>query len=159
MQNPTAKQIRHKTPKRQHVRWAPPEAPAGIFVVDEGSDEETYISWETLKSELESRLLPLLFQEPAGFTFEVRDLKSKKDWLVRLCDASGAVVADVWFGGNPVTHVGDGLIRIGAAGASPDMRVWQTYERYANGTYRRVEPSPFWSLEAVPENLRAQVAQ
>jgi hypothetical protein len=71
-----------------------------------------------LQNELRRHLLPQLFANPAGFSFETRDYNGKIEWLVQ-------VFQD------------DGLVRVGDANNPP--HAWQTYQRYSDGTYRRLE--------------------
>ena len=122
----------------QRVRWGPSDGrPAGLRLWDLSGVEAQFLPWSILQSELMTMLLPQLFADPSGFRFEMRDYHGKKDWLVQVFHDSGESYCDVWFGDNPDQGWEfDGLVRVGDADNMPF--VWQTYQRYSDGTYRRV---------------------
>lgn len=122
----------------QKVRWGPSDArPAGILTWTEAGDPEHFVSWITLQKELDRQLLPQLFADPEGFRFETRDQHDKAHWLVQVIDDRGEWFCDVWFGNDPDDGWGfDGLVRLGDPVEAP--HAWQTYQRYSDGTYRRL---------------------
>jgi hypothetical protein len=103
----------------------------------DGSNDENFISWTDLQAELQRQLLPQLFANPSGFKFETRDHHGKSQWLVQVFDDRGDWFCDVWFGNDPDNGWSfDGLVRLGDPVAAP--HAWQTYQRYSDGTYRRL---------------------
>lgn len=124
----------------EKVRWGPSDGFApGIRVWNSDDTEESFISWTDLKPELESRLFPQLFADPSGYTIESRDYHGKKQWLVRICNEAGEPYCAVWFGDDPDNGWRfDGLIRVGEAMELESERVWHVYQRYSDGTYRRL---------------------
>ncbi|MCP1752003.1 hypothetical protein [Bradyrhizobium elkanii] len=130
----------------QHVRWGPnDERPAGISIIGENGVESTFMRWNDLQSELEHKLMPQLFVKPEGFRFQARDHQNKSDWLVQIIDGRGEWFCDVWLGGNPDNGWAfDGFVHVGDPAEAP--HVWQSYQRYSDGTYRRL-PSRVASLD------------
>lgn len=129
------------------VRWGPPDGkPAGVSAWPEGDERQSvFCDWADFKRELETMLLPQLFAEPSGFHFHKRDHHGKADWLVWVVDARGDRYCDVWLGVNPEKGWSfDGLVHLGNAETTP--HVWQSYQRYSDGTYRRL-PSLVSSLD------------
>jgi len=115
----------------QTVRWGPSDGkPAGVNVFSTNADSY-FIPWAALKKELDEQLKPQLFAAPSsGWTFE--------DWLVYVVDKNGNRYCDVWFGNNPDWGWAfDGMIRVGDS-ADKEPHVWQAYQRYSDGTYRRL---------------------
>ncbi|UVO30312.1 hypothetical protein [Bradyrhizobium arachidis] len=130
----------------QRVRWGPVDGrPAGIRVLDEDEAEVDFIAWSALERELNQRLMPQLFSYTPAFRFEMRDHHGKTDGLVQLVNDQGDRFCDVWFGVNPGDGWAfDGLVQFGDPDADP--LVWQSYQRYSDGTYRRL-PSFASSLD------------
>lgn len=132
----------------QLVRWAPNDGEnAGIIVWNDNSDNKKYfIEWNELIANLEKRLLPKLFsKDHMRYSFRKADFHGKKDWLVQIFDDSDNFVCDVWFGGDPNEGWAfDGMIRFGNADRQP--HVWQTYQRFSDGSYRRLK-SLFRSID------------
>lgn len=123
------------------VRWGPnDELGPGVRIfriVDEDEHLIGFIPWSVYEDELNRRLLPQLFADPTGYKFAVLDYHGKKNWLVRIRDASDQDYCAVWFGGDP-DHgwIVDGLVRVGDANSEP--HTWQAYQRHADGSYRCV---------------------
>ncbi|HET9767395.1 MAG TPA: hypothetical protein VFS60_11145 [Thermoanaerobaculia bacterium] len=118
----------------QRVRWAPLDGyPAGICI-------ETcalFVPWSALKPELEDRLLPQVGQVGLEATLELRNLGSRRDWIVAVVDTRGVVVANVWLGSDPQRDwIFDGRVRIGPPNLGGG--VWATFERRSDGSYRRL---------------------
>ena len=122
----------------QTVRWGPSDArAAGIRVWNDQGDEQDFIPWSELKDQLERFLMPQLFAAPTGYAFVTSDHNGKSDWLVQIVDSTGQWYCDVWFGNDPDAGWGfDGLVRVGEPHEAP--HVWQVYQRYSDGTYRRL---------------------
>lgn len=97
-----------------------------------------FISWKTLKSELEKQVInsiPGVIQIPARV--ELSDHYEKKDWIIKIIDKNGSHVGDVWIGSNPENSWRmDGKIRIGRTISDKEWKVWQVYERFSDGSYR-----------------------
>jgi hypothetical protein len=126
----------------QKVSWGPVNRlPAGIQIWSIKADtsiEEDFSSWEKLDSEITRILLPWILDYTAGHRFVTRDYYGKSDWLVWLVDQAGNWVCDMWFGGDPDKNWDfDGLIRFGDANSEP--RGWITFQRYSDGTYRKLQ--------------------
>lgn len=130
----------------QKVRWGPVDGhPAGVCVLDESDAQVGFIAWTDLERELTQRVLPQLFAHPIFLRFEKCDHRGKAGWLVQLIDDNGDRFCDAWLGVNPDDGWAfDGLLHFGDPGAPP--HVWQSYQRYSDGTYRRL-PSLAASLD------------
>jgi hypothetical protein len=121
----------------------------GIRIWGDGKKYEDFLPWPKLKIELDRKLLPQLFADPSGFGFQVFDHHGKPDWVVKLVRSDGTGFCYLWLGGDPGRGwQWDGLIRLGAA---EPAQVWQIYQRYSDGTYRRLA-SAFRRLEDVGWN-------
>ncbi len=101
-----------------------------------------FLAWDELKVEVEEMLLPQVRVVPIGSTVEMRDLGDRKNWIVRVVDQDGKDLADVWFGTDGDNGWRwDGLVRIGES--DPQSKkgniVWQTFQRYSDGSYRRID--------------------
>lgn len=135
------------------IRWSPADGGAtGLKVFTDGV-EEPFIPWTDLKAELDHQLMPQLFADPAqGWTFALRDQGHKPDWLMYVVDAKGERYCDVWLGNDPDNGWGwDGLVRVGDSESEP--HVWQVYQRYSDGTYRRL-PSLCRDLDEMKRLVR-----
>ncbi len=121
----------------QRVRWSPVDGgPPGISII---SDPGHFVSWSRLKKEIEERLLPQIRNVPVSSTVSLCTFRGRKNWIVRITDPSGNEVGDVWFGPDPQNKwVYDGLVRVGGGGARGRPEVWQVFQRYSDGTYRRI---------------------
>jgi hypothetical protein len=137
--------ISSRLPILQKVRWEPTNSlPAGVIIYNEVEQHQSFIAWDALRVELESKLLPQLFAAVSTYRFAVMDYHDKKDWTVKTLDANGNGYCWLWLGVNPDSEwKWDGLVRVG--GNSPPY-VWQTYERYSDGSYRRIQ-SKYKTLE------------
>jgi hypothetical protein len=132
----------------QTVRWRPSDGgPAGIYVWNEDKTEAPFIPWSDLQEDLQKKLLPQLFAKPQGYSFATNDYHGKKEWLVQIVNDKGEAYCDVWFGNNPDEGWGfDGMVRVGDSHPSEAPYVWQTYQRFSDGSYRR-QPSPFATID------------
>lgn len=127
-------------PQPQRVRWGPPDGRAPGIVVDDLVDHG-FVPWPELQVEIERNLLPQVRAVPMGASAELGDLGDRKNWLIRIM-VDGREIGNIWFGSDPDNKwKWDGLIRLGDAHTSPPGQspVWQTFERYSDGSYRRVE--------------------
>lgn len=117
----------------QAVSWGPSSGrPPGLCV----DDCAGFISWETVQPEVETNLLPQVGQVPSGSRTAVEDYDGKANWVVRVIGPDGQPLGDVWFGYDPEQGwVEDGQVRVGR---QRPLRVWATFRRYSNGTYKRV---------------------
>lgn len=125
----------------QKARWGPLDGEQAGIVVVEGDDlTKTFVPWPALKPEIEKNLFPQVVQIPVGSSAEVVAFKGKDGWLVKAVGPDDTSVAYLWFGPDPKNHwVFDGLVRVGMAdpeGHSVPV-VWQTYQRYSDGSYLR----------------------
>lgn len=126
----------------QTVRWAPNDnLPAGIRIL---APKDDFIPWEDLKTELERNLLIQIQRDcPGALSVVLKDdVKNGvliRDRFVRLVDAERKVVGAVWFGGDPDNDwCHDGLVRVGEVLSQSDSNVWQVFQRFDDGSYRRV---------------------
>ncbi|MGH8626550.1 MAG: toll/interleukin-1 receptor domain-containing protein [Gammaproteobacteria bacterium] len=122
----------------QRTRWGPNDAlPAGILI-NEG--REPFVPWDHLHLEISDRLFNQLGQRiPTGCKAVLRDFYGRKDWTVVIMSEDGQELGYVWFGSNPSNGwVYDGLVRVGSAIEGGATEVWQTFERFSDGSYRRV---------------------
>jgi len=123
----------------QQVRWVPVDGrDAGISL---DSLEGQFIPWDQLRLEVQTRLLNQLGRSlPAGCSVVLQDFHGRPNWLVRVVDPKGGVVADVWFGPDPDSRWRfDGRVRVGLALDDHHAEVWQVFERFSDGSYRRLE--------------------
>jgi hypothetical protein len=75
---------------------------------------------------------------PSRCTAAHRDYQGKKDWLVVVLTPDPQIIANVWFGNNPDNRwVFDGLVRVGVPFEDAG-EVWQVFQRYSDGSYRRI---------------------
>lgn len=137
----------------QKVIWGPRDGrDAGVRVIQEDGVEASFIPWSDLDRELRDRLMPQLFVDPSGFNFVTRDYHGKSNWLVQLINERGEWYCDVWFGVNPDNGWAvDGMVHFGETDDEP--HVWQSYQRYSDGTYRRL-PSWVSSLDEFKKRER-----
>lgn len=126
-----------ETTSPQRVRWGTGEGyPPGICLDVCGNGK--FIAWAELKTELESKMLPLVGQVPAGSRLNLILADSARAiYIVRVVAPNGSQFADVWLGGDPLAGwVWDGLIRVGPSTAP--VQVWAVIQRYSDNSYRRV---------------------
>lgn len=122
----------------QRVSWKPDlEGESGIEIK---SHPGGFIEWTHLKAEIESKLLPSVRNLPPNCTISRGQFRGRENWIIRVFDKMGSELANIWFGGEPENGWRyDGLVRIGPAQKSPDFAVWQTWQRYSDGSYRRIK--------------------
>lgn len=123
------------TPEPQKTIWGPNDGkPPGISV--EGSSSNTFIPWEELKLEVEQRLLNQLgLHIPPNCTVALGSFRGRPSWLTPIVDREGNRLGEVWFGTDPDNDwARDGLVRAG----DDTYVVWQVFQRYSDGTYRRI---------------------
>ena len=127
----------------ERVSWVPDhDGSAGIVI---RSARNQFIPLAQLKIEVETRVLPQVYSLPVGSTIIVKDHLTdggvKKNWLVRIVNPRGRIIAGMWFGGDPEKEWAfDGLIRVGPhriQDAKPH-RVWEIYQRFSDGSYRKI---------------------
>lgn len=119
--------------------------PPGIVIENE-TGSTSFLPWAKLSKEIDDKLLPQVYSMPGGSHAVLRDHieadgSVKKDWLIRVVNAKGVVIAGIWFGGDPEKEWAiDGLVRIGPAKTSQAKphRVWEVYGRYSDSTYRKI---------------------
>jgi transcriptional regulator with XRE-family HTH domain len=121
----------------QRVRWAPVDGgPPGISIV---GDPGHFVSWPRLKKEIEERLLPQIRNIPVGSTVSLQSFRGRTNWVVRITDPNANEVGDVWFGPDPKNKWSyDGLVRVGGTDSRGRLVVWQVFQRYSDGIYRRI---------------------
>jgi DNA-binding winged helix-turn-helix (wHTH) protein len=133
---------------RTRVGWGVPHGrDAGIIILNDGA----FIRWEALKPDIDRLLIPQLqtsqgLNLPEGTRAELASLPGKPPgWFVELRspEPENIMLGHIWFGKDPDRGwIEDGNVRVGdAAGTTAPGRfiVWQTYARYSDGTYRRIE--------------------
>jgi DNA-binding winged helix-turn-helix (wHTH) protein len=125
----------------QLVRYRPGDAP-GILVENaskEGGGQ--FVPWIALQLELERELLPYLgrlFGDRA-LTVSLVDFKNRRNWRIHIHDGGVNHTGSVWLGGDPYKNWNwDGLVRVGKAIDDDHHVVWQVFQRYSDGTYRRI---------------------
>lgn len=131
------------------VQWSPSIDGTSDTVMETSTtdgEESVKVMKSALISELERQLMPQLFANPpSGWSFALRSHGRKQDWLLHVVDEHGERFCDVWLGKDPDKGWSwDGLVRVGDSESTP--HVWQVYQRYSDGTYRR-RPSLCRSLD------------
>lgn len=124
----------------QTTRWGPVDGrPPGITV--EGAARQAFIPWDQLQLEIETKLLPQVALIPRGSKVDLARFKGNDNWVISILDPSRTEVGNVWFGPNPDTDwKWDGLVRLGEkSGKGLESPVWQVFQRYSDGSYRRLE--------------------
>jgi transcriptional regulator with XRE-family HTH domain len=119
----------------QKTRWAPTDGKApGIDV--EGDSDSDFIPWDELKPEIEARLLNQLgLHIPPECTVILDDFHGRPNWLVRIVDSECNRRGYVWFGTDADNNWAfDGLVRAG----DDTYVVWAVFQRYSDGSYRRI---------------------
>jgi len=60
--------------------------------------------------------------------------------IVKILDPGGKEIGHVWFGGDPTDEKWnyDGLVRLGLTISDTEHVVWQVFQRYSDGSYRRI---------------------
>jgi hypothetical protein len=133
-------------PYAQRVSWISEGNRIGMNVWDDkGERGQSFIPWPELNVELQAKLMPLLFKDPSGYRFEAQDYRGKRMHVVKILDPEGKAFGWLWLGSNPDNGWEfDGLVRVG--GENRLQKVWQTYQRFSDGSYRR-NKSAFGNLE------------
>jgi hypothetical protein len=123
----------------QQVRWGPVDGLEPGITLDGMTGQ--FIAWEQLRVEIQARLLNQLGRSlPVGCSVALGDFHGRQNWLVRVVDPNGSVLADVWLGPDPDSGWRfDGRVRIGLALDDHHAEVWQIFERFSDGSYRRLE--------------------
>jgi hypothetical protein len=119
----------------QLTRWGPADGrPPGIYA--EGPDGQ-FIPWSALRDEIYQKLLTQLRRDvPVDCTIALGEYKGQRNWIIRILDSKAREIGNIWFGPDP--HRGweyDGFVRVGSP--RRPVNVWQTFQRYSDGTYRR----------------------
>jgi hypothetical protein len=123
--------------KPQTVLWGPSDGrPPGIVTSASG-----FVPWEQLSKDLNERLLTQLSRHiPSKCRVRLADFHDRTNWLIQIVDESGRARGFVWLGTNPDNSwAWDGLVRVGTAETDYSHEVWQVFQRYSDGSYRRVE--------------------
>lgn len=123
-------------PEPQLTRWGPVDGlAAGITV----NGREHLIPWKELEEEIRIRVLPQVKElDERWASIHTIEHRGKKDWIIQVLDKEGKDIAHVWFGPNPNKDWAyDGLVRVGEPEAP--AKVWQVYQRFSDGSYRRRE--------------------
>lgn len=124
----TGDSIRH-----QSLSWGPDHG-RDVGACIDGC--RTFLPWSELRQELEHVVFPLTRNLPPDASARLASLGGEKDKVIQVTDRTGNVLANVWVGVNPAADWKfDGVLRVGSA-TSP-TRVWASFERLSNGTYRR----------------------
>jgi hypothetical protein len=118
----------------QKLSWGPDFGKAAGACID--AECKTFLAWPELRKELEQAVFPLTPNLPKDASARLAPLGGTKDRVIQVTDGNGSVVANVWVGVNPAAEWRfDGVLRVGSAGSPP--KVWASFERLSNGTYRR----------------------
>ncbi len=126
-------------PFPQKVKWVAGDHP-GLQLQDANGTRGgvTFVPWSDLNPQLRANLLPNLFKFSSTYRFEPQAWGDKKNEVIKILDADAKSVGWLWLGGNPDNGwEWDGLVRIG--GDHRAEKVWQTYQRYSDGSYRRLK--------------------
>lgn len=119
----------------QHLSWGPDSDLDPGVCIDLCVE---FIAWPEVKEEVEFGLLPRMYQVPPGSSLELQDLAGNRNRVVAVIDATGSRVGSAWFGRNP--ELGwdpDGMLRIGTD--IPTLEVWAAFQRFSDGSYRRLK--------------------
>lgn len=136
---------KNRMPIPQKVRWN-----SGYKTGEPGVEVESelgvdFIPWKEVKKEIEEELFYHLGRVlgDAKYTAETGDFHGRKNHLLEIVDSNGQKVGSVWFGTDPYSGwKWDGKVRVGKRVEATDEhthKVWQIFERYSDGSYRRVE--------------------
>jgi DNA-binding winged helix-turn-helix (wHTH) protein len=115
-----------KLARPQLVHWGVNHGkPAGLLINDTNGE---FVPWPKVKVEVEKSLLRLI---------EKRPFRGEPDFIVHILGPLGDDVGSVWFGNNPDRGwLWDGFVRIGKTLTDDKHIVWQTFQRYSDGSYR-----------------------
>jgi hypothetical protein len=127
----------------QEAWWNPadPKNPV-VSLIGRGSKKSAVVPWSSLKGEIETRLLPQVQRVPRNSTVGLRDADGQANKIIAVVSPTRDEIAHVWFGFDPKKNwLADGLVRVGVSGTGSDRdsatTVWETFERYSDGSYRR----------------------
>ena len=132
-----------KRPEPQETLWGPNnDEPAGICITSSPVGE--FIPWKKLKLEIETKLFNQLGEHiPLKCKAGLSDWKGRPHWLTTIIDPNGKKVGEVWFGTDADNNWAyDGLVRVGVALSDDHAIVWQVFQRYSDGSYRRIRKQP-----------------
>lgn len=137
--------------KSQPIPWGPPIPQFVNF--KSGDDRHTpgmavesaygvgFVPWEALKGELENGVLIYLGRilGDTPLTVAMGEFNGRKNWVIHIQGPTGEHLGYVWLGGDPDNGWRwDGLVRVGETLDDRHHVVWQIFQRYSNGTYRRI---------------------
>jgi hypothetical protein len=131
----------YERPVPQKIRWDSGHKSGVHGMIVESHESVGFIPWEDLKPELEKDLLVHLGRVlgSRSYTIDTAPFHGRENWLIRILDESGSAVGSVWLGNDPYQGwKWDGLVRVGNAPTEHTAKVWQVFERYSDGSYRRV---------------------
>ncbi len=123
----------------QRVRWGPNDGlPAGISIARKGGP---FVPWARLRVEVKINLLSQLgLHVPPNCRVLLRNMFGRKNWTVRIVDSDDREVGHVWFGSDPDHEWRyDGLVRVGKPLDDYAAEVWQVFQRFSDGSYRRLD--------------------
>jgi hypothetical protein len=96
-----------------------------------------FIPWSKLLPEI-AELLKRVERLPLGCTAQPASYKGRPNYDVYVFDPEGNKVANIWLGVNPDNHYRfDGLVHIGREERRGKAVVWDVFQRYSDGGYRR----------------------
>lgn len=138
----TNRLVRDKMPVSQKVIWQASGEDKTTGMIVESEEGVEFISWEDLKPELLNNLLTQLGRVLGNrpYTIEMNEFHGRKNWVINILDEKKNDVGSVWLGGDPYRGwKWDGNVRVGKAKDEDSVVVWQIFERYSDGSYRRLE--------------------
>ena|SRR5207247_4332904 len=127
------------SPEPQKTLWGPNNGmPPGICIT--GSATGEFVPFTELKPEMETKLFNQLGEHiPPKCTAGLGDWKGRSNWLTPIIDPDGKKVGEVWLGTDADNNWAyDGLVRVGVALSDDYAIVWQVFQRYSDGSYRRI---------------------
>ncbi|HEX8322479.1 MAG TPA: helix-turn-helix transcriptional regulator [Tepidisphaeraceae bacterium] len=122
-------------PSPQQVYWGPVvDRPPGLWIESDG----LFVDWPDVKEEVERKLLNQCANwVPGGSIVELRELEGVKNWIMRIVSTDGAEIGNVYFGLHPRREwTWCGLVWVGPVHKGDTGRIWRTFARYSDGTYR-----------------------
>lgn len=126
----------NKPARPQLVHWGVNHGkPAGLLINDTNGE---FVPWPKVKVEVEKSLLRQAIRVvPAQSTIEKRAFRGASDFIVQIVGPLSDDVGSIWFGNNPERDwFWDGFVRIGKTLTDDKHIVWQTFQRYSDGSYR-----------------------
>jgi transcriptional regulator with XRE-family HTH domain len=128
-----------RSPVPQETLWGPNfDMPPGIYIANSATGES--VPFNKLKQEIEKKLFNQLGEHiPPKCTAGLGDWNGRPNWLTTIIDPDGTKVGEVWFGTDADNNWAyDGLVRVGVALSDDEAIVWQVFQRYSDGSYRRI---------------------